>query len=459
MFEQPMVRERQKSFNMDEGIKLPLHFSRYQAGEFSLLIAPEKASFISANGFGVRFAEYFRQGYTIQQVIDFMKNEGVEMDRIVSELHTFLVRVERKGFYEDAPVQVFKDETFIHIDVTNRCNLSCIQCLQNAGKPRENELNTEEWLNVIDEFCKFHKGRITVSGGEPLLHPGIFEILERAKYHGMEVTLFTNGTLISDEEIARKLEKCVDRIQISLDGATSEDNDKIRGNGSFEKIIKAFQLLGKTKIELNLSICLMPQNKDTLHREIEVIMNRIGAEVNLKISPVIKMGRANDSQRFKDEKTANSEVLKLLSEVYLKKLRSLPVEVKNFMMTNCGYGESVVISSNGDVFPCNIYESRVKLGNVRDNDFSRMITVIDGLRERVSVENIPLCKSCDLRYICMGGCRLNNIYQKNDILISGCTAEYKKNFIDYIINYEENLDPSMILMKMAQDNKMSIGRK
>jgi radical SAM protein with 4Fe4S-binding SPASM domain len=444
-----LVRKVTKSFDLKRGIDLPSKIAQFQANDFFLFTAVDKASFISTNVYGKEFLELFKKGHSIEEVINIMKEKGIATDKIISELHSFLVKVEKKGFYEDATVKEPPIEPILHVDITNKCNLTCVHCFQDAGKPRENELSTSEWLKVIEDFSNLYKTNITISGGEPLCHPGIFEILEKSKNSGLYVTLFTNGTLINDEQIVEKFEKYVDKIQISLDGATEKENDEIRGKGSFEKIIYAFQLLQKTKIHLNMAVSLMPQNLSGFTANVERMINRIGLGVDIRISPIMKEGRAQNSHMFSDKNIAKFEVRKMLEELFRKRLKTIQKEEKNVRINNCGYAESVVVSSIGDVYPCNVYESRVKIGNIRTGNFSDMVKEIDKLRQRVSVENIAQCSVCDLKMLCFGGCRLNNVYRNNDILIPCCTEEYKKEICEFVVEKEENFHPLELLM----DNK------
>lgn len=445
MREPPLVKKVTKEFDVKSGIRLPMKISKYKVGDSYLFIAPEKASFITTNETGSRFLNYFKEGKTLEEVINEMKKKGMEMSAITSELHSFLVKIERKAFYEDARVTEVKiDEPTLHLDVTNKCNLRCAHCFQDAGEARKNELDTIEWLKVIDDFSSVYKTSVTFSGGEPLLHPGIFDLLKRAKESGLHVTLFSNGILI-DKQVVDKIQNWIDKIQLSLDGATAKTNDAVRGAGTFEKVLKAFQLLEDTNISLDSGISIMPHNVEELKTDIENLTDRIGKRINLRISPVMKEGRANASHEFPTKRSAQMEMREVLSNLYRKRLKTLQKNEKNVKLNNCGFGETVVVSSVGDVYPCNVYEPRTKCGNVRTDDFFKILEAIEKYRDDVSVENIEECSGCDLKIICFGGCRLHNIYRSNDILKPACTSKRKDELCAYIVEREENFDPLSLL--------------
>lgn len=450
MEEKVKVVQKRKEFDIKASIPLPAKIGKHKVDNYYLITAPEKASFIATNEIGNQFVDYFKKGYSIEKVINTMKKNGYKMDAIVSELREFLIRVEKRGFYEDAVVnEVHNNELSLHLDLTTRCNLTCIHCLRDAGKGNANELTTSEWLKIIDTFSSMYKTNVCVSGGEPLLHPGIFDILKRAKERGLKVTLFTNGTLINSEAVAKKLGKSVDKIQVSLDGATKDVNDNVRGKGCFEKVVKAVHLLKKTKIVVDISISIMPQNVNDLHENIEKLAKMLGPKVNLRISPATKEGRATSAHVFPTEEIAQQELRKLMGQLYQKRLKVMSKNDKNVKLNTCGFGETVVVSDTGDVFPCNIHEARLKYGNVRENDLTRIIEKVNKDRLAVSVEEMEGCKSCDLRFICFGGCRLNNIYRNNDLYKPVCSPGFKNEICTFVIEKERTFDP--LALWLAED--------
>ena len=445
---------KSKSFSLKSTINLPFKISKYKIGDSFLFIAPDKAAFIVSNDIGCQFVDLFKKQNSIEQVLEIMNTKGYQEEKVISELHSFLVEVEKRGFYEDAPTLNVNNELTLHLDLTNKCNLSCVHCLRNAGNPRPNELSTLEWIKTIDTFASQFKTSVCVSGGEALLHPGIFDIVRSAKENGLHVTLFSNGTLFN-KQVVEKLVNFVDKIQLSLDGATPEINDKIRGEGCFDKVMRAFRLLENTSIELDLAISVMPQNVEDLNENIEKMMKQIGRKVNVRISPADKEGRAKETHVFKSDDMAKNEVRKLMAHVYTKKLKNLTKAEKNIKLTTCGYAETVVVSSVGDIFPCNVYEPKVKYGNVRVDDFTQIIKKIDKDRVALNVENIKKCSGCDIRYFCYGGCRLNNLYRNHDIMEPCCTAEFKKQICSYIVQKTLWLD-SLLLIDYESQRRKSV---
>src|SRR5436190_1139417 len=92
-------------------------------------------------------------------------------------------------------------------EITCRCNLRCVMCYTdcyNSPANIKDELSTAEILRIMDEVALAGCLELVLTGGEPLARPDFFEIYGHAKTKGFLVTLFTNGTLIT-ETIADRL--------------------------------------------------------------------------------------------------------------------------------------------------------------------------------------------------------------------------------------------------------------
>ncbi|MCX8110279.1 MAG: radical SAM protein, partial [Syntrophorhabdaceae bacterium] len=92
-------------------------------------------------------------------------------------------------------------------EVTGACNLRCIHCHAQSGRPAEDELTTEEAKRFINDLAKVDEFRMLVyTDNEPLVRPDIFDLLEHSKKAGFTNVIATNGTLITDD-MARRLKK------------------------------------------------------------------------------------------------------------------------------------------------------------------------------------------------------------------------------------------------------------
>jgi radical SAM protein with 4Fe4S-binding SPASM domain len=151
------------------------------------------------------------------------------------------------------------------IELTHRCNLKCIHCYcnlpANDRKVREKELTTKEVFRILDEIAEEGCLWLLLTGGEPLLREDFKEIYAYAKRKGMLITLFTNGTLIS-QEIADLLRDCPPfLVSITIYGATPKTYEKItRVSRSFSRCLRGINLLLERKIPLRLRTIAMRMN-------------------------------------------------------------------------------------------------------------------------------------------------------------------------------------------------------
>ncbi|WP_297501312.1 radical SAM protein, partial [Thermococcus sp.] len=271
--------------------------------------------------------EYEGEKYTVGDFISHLTGLGIELERL------------------NAPASVI-------FELTRDCNLNCKHCIVSAGKPLPKELKTEEWLKLVDEISDYAV-RLTLTGGEPLVHPGFFRILRRAKEKGLSIRLLTNGTLLEEhaEELGRLLDAKVDEVQVSLDGL-KQTHDSIRGEGSYEKAIAGIKALVRENLPVSVAFTLIPKNRGEalpLYREVV----KLGIE-SFRIAWGLPAGRLREAVPY-------AEYLKTVEEVKRasEKLRvpvsggelSAPLEVRSEAFYPCAAGTSqVFISSTGDVY-------------------------------------------------------------------------------------------------------------
>ena len=130
----------------------------------------------------------------------------------------------------------------LEIYPTLRCNLDCQFCdTTDRHRPPQTELPPEEWISIINEAALMGTKQIFVlGGGEPFIYPQLLDLLDTAKQNGLWGMLTTNGTFLNAERRQRLIDMQWDEIHISLDGATAETHDTLRGKrGTFKKIINA----------------------------------------------------------------------------------------------------------------------------------------------------------------------------------------------------------------------------
>jgi radical SAM protein with 4Fe4S-binding SPASM domain len=168
------------------------------------------------------------------------------------------------------------------IDLTHRCNLRCVHCyIGNQASVRGNgkqELDTAQWISIIDQITEAGCLNLLITGGEPLLRKDFKEIYCHAKRSGLLVTVFANGTMVTEEIIELFQDLPPQAIDISLYGATAPTYEKITGvEGSYGQCLKGIQSLLDHRINLKLKTILMTLNRHEFY-DIEEMAKEYGAK-------------------------------------------------------------------------------------------------------------------------------------------------------------------------------------
>ena len=179
--------------------------------------------------------------------------------------------------------------------ITDRCNLRCTHCYQ-EDYSGSGELGLDDLKRIADEIIstlsKWNKrGDIAITGGEPLLKKEMVPLIHylESADEVSSLDILSNGTLINESVVEQirgfKKIRCV---QISLDGASPESNDAIRGKGTFEKVINSIRLLRNSGISANVMFTLQRRNM----RDIPLLIDLATAEGinNLTIERFVPIG-------------------------------------------------------------------------------------------------------------------------------------------------------------------------
>ncbi len=163
-------------------------------------------------------------------------------------------------------------------EITRRCNLFCAHCRASAhDSSYEGELSTQECFNLIDEIVQVGNPIIILTGGEPLMHPDVFEIGRYAVGKGLRVVMGTNGTLITKETASKLKEVPVSRIAVSVDFPTAELQDKFRGQaGAFKAALSGIDNIRRAGIEVQINCTLTQLNVSYLNELLNLALE-VGA--------------------------------------------------------------------------------------------------------------------------------------------------------------------------------------
>ena len=149
-------------------------------------------------------------------------------------------------------------------ELTSRCNLSCRMCYVRqtpSVPPSSDELPATAWLDLAREAVDSGMVFLLLTGGELFLRPDFFDLYTPLTHLGLILTLFTNGTLITEDRAARLAEAPPSRTEITLYGATAATYEAITGvPGSYAQCCAGIEALVAHRIPLGLKTSLTRQN-------------------------------------------------------------------------------------------------------------------------------------------------------------------------------------------------------
>ena len=314
--------------------------------------------------------------------------------------------VEQFQFGLDAPI-------CLTWELTYACNLSCVHCLSSSGRRDPRELSTAECKALIDTFERMQIFYVNIGGGEPTVRPDFWELVDYATEHHVGVKFSTNGVKI-DAAVAERLAASdyVD-VQISLDGATAEVNDVVRGPGSYDTAIRAMENLHAAGFtNFKISVVMTRANVGQLDA-FKAIADRYDAQ--LRITRLRPSGRGADvwdelhvtapqQRELYDWLVAHGEgVLTGDSFFHLAGYGDGAMPGLNL----CGAGRVVcLVDPVGDVYACPfaIHENFLA-GNVRGaGGFQGVWQTSELFQDLRKPQTGGACSQCSAYDSCRGGC-------------------------------------------------------
>jgi mycofactocin radical SAM maturase len=297
-------------------------------------------------------------------------------------------------------------------ELTYACNLACLHCLSSSGRRDPRELTTQECKAVIDELQRMQVFYVNIGGGEPTVRPDFWELVDYATAHQVGVKFSTNGVKI-DRAVAERLagSDYVD-VQISLDGATPEVNDAVRGTGSYATALRAMEHLAAAGVRgFKVSVVCTRHNIPQLDA-FKALTDRFGA--TLRLTRLRPSGRGADV--WDDLHPTAAQQRELYDWLVLHGDGVLTGDSFFHLaaygealpgLNLCGAGRVVcLIDPVGDVYACPFaIHDAFHAGNVRDaGGFASVWRESELFRELRRPQSGGACSSCSAYDACRGGC-------------------------------------------------------
>lgn len=285
----------------------------------------------------------------------------------------------------------------VWLEITNKCNLRCVHCYEGDTHTQlESPLTLAQWKSLIDQVIQAGVERIIIIGGEPCCCQNVQEILTylvKTKPENIQVTFFTNATLLS-EDLIDTISRGKISVKVSLYGATEEIHDAItRVPGSFAKTVSSIRRLIHKKIPVNAAVIAMKENQADIANMKEFVES-LGA-IYSGYDVIRNVFGGSQSAHTPD----NSEILNHCFFSRPSFRADKATFYRNATVNSCWYGK-LAIAENGDVFPCE-FERTLKYGNVKNSSIEVLLTSeLVKKNWLLSFEHIEGCQVCEYRFAC-----------------------------------------------------------
>ena len=301
-------------------------------------------------------------------------------------------------------------------EFTLKCNSNCIHCGSSAGKPRSDELNTRESIILVKDLKSCGYDGVALMGGEPFLRNDWYDVAKEIKNNNMKLTLVSNGLQIR-KEISKLNHLNVDCVSLSLDGASPQVHDYLRGvQGAFDKVLDSIKLLQNEDISISIITTVSKINLKELSKIRDLLINK---NIAWQIQMAIPIGRfPRELVISREQYYGVAMFIAINLEKYsTKQLPLMGAHCFGYFSTTlpeiglepwfgCQAGKSVLgIQSNGNIKGCLTLSDDFIEGNIRTTNLSDILG--SPLKCNNYFHNINIqdyCNSCKMFKKCKGGC-------------------------------------------------------
>ncbi|WP_409967698.1 radical SAM protein [Bengtsoniella intestinalis] len=295
----------------------------------------------------------------------------------------------------------------ISIELTEKCPLKCKHCFVEATMDKKIQLSDFLEYKLFSELENISLEQIQLTGGEPMLHPKFWSLLEKSTQLGATVHVFTSGYVFTDE-LENNLKNFNPKqvfFQVSLDGMHSYHNEFRGASDAFEKSILFIKKVIASGFCVTVATCIDEQSYEEM-KELCEFVKRIGV-ARIRLGGISSQGRALPSEIVVD--TAKRIKLKqfqhqLSVEVGSENFSVYFIEdtekmVKSEYCNNCGIGQVLLnVKANGDINPCLM--SEIVIGNLEKSSLQDIQKRFSRTFEKIDFPRLEICQGCDKFTLC-----------------------------------------------------------
>ena len=306
-------------------------------------------------------------------------------------------------------------------EITLQCNIHCLHCGSSAENiKRNNELSTNEALDLIEQLADLGCKRVVLSGGEPFLRKDWATLALRIRDLGMNVSFISNGYIVNQDiiDIIKVIQPA--GISFSLDGGCASTHDYIRGrDGVFERCINALRETSKAGLYSSAVTSVHKKNLNELDDILKILLdNGVRAWQVQTATPQGRMPAElalNEEEYYSlakfiaDKRKRYGNLIDIFEADCIGYYSVLSKDFYCKAWRGCQAGLRVLgIESDGTIKGClSIHGDGFEEGNVREKSLKEIWESKNGFlyNRRFSPDKLSgICKDCKWGAICRGGC-------------------------------------------------------
>ncbi len=380
----------------------------------------------------------------IPKRIDYIVNELVEnyddadFNTLQNDFHCFMEELISAGFIDCIDVT---PPRLLYLELTQMCNERCVHCYIPSSLKGETaiSLSLDKVLKIIDEYSAMSGTEIVFTGGEIGLYKNLFDVIEYAKQKGLIVTLITNGTTFTNEDIKRIKELDIDKIQISLYSLSKHIHDSITKNtSSFEKTTRTIKLMIEHDIPVEIACVVIKDNRNDVF-ELLKHFQQLGVEVKLEVNIVAQSNCDKSNIACRLSIVEYRDFLQHLACISPEQAKRIINRHHIEYDEKFNYSEylhkplctaafsSIYIAANGNVLPCGNLVNII-FGNINAASLCDIWTdsqTINSFRQ-IREKDLPHCAKCELSNYCLRCLARNYTENGNMLEISQSFCEQAK---------------------------------
>jgi radical SAM protein with 4Fe4S-binding SPASM domain len=308
---------------------------------------------------------------------------------------------------------------YLFLEVTRQCNLACLYCGSSCtGKPPASELSIAQWKELVDLVAKDFDPRtimVAVTGGEPLIKEGIFDLFEALRNRGFRYGMVSNAKVLDRRSAEALVKAGIGSISLSMD-ALPEVNDRLRGRGISAKVAEAVGHLREAGYKGKLEI-ISTITKPAMASLDEMRRHVASLQVPLwRVAPVMPIGRAAEHPELIPDAGDIRYMLEWIRQARKDTFIPSPeFSEEGFVgyryegnvrpyLCQCRAGITVGgIRYDGRIGACPELADTFDQGNIHDDDFKTVWdTRYQVFRDRRWARKGP-CRDCRFWSVCRGG--------------------------------------------------------